>query len=103
MTPSKKNSGKGILPKLKTFLEALGDRYHRALHVIDEALASDNLKDKIWAVDLILKRTPPLDTDGKAKTDAKQSKEALSSESLNQMNTTELMDRIRTYLKEPGP
>lgn len=91
----------GLLPKLKGLFEALGDRYQRVLQVIDEALASDNLKDRIWAVDWILKRTPdpaPPEPSKSARQKARQ--ETLSPESLAKMNDAELLARIRTYLDQ---
>ncbi|MCE3236709.1 MAG: hypothetical protein K0Q50_2900 [Vampirovibrio sp.] len=97
MTPRKLPGKKGLLPKLKSFLDALGDRYQRALQVIDEALASDNLKDKIWAVDLILKRTPAPETEPKSSTSAKPT-EPVDTEALAQLSEAELLKRIRDYL-----
>jgi hypothetical protein len=49
-------SGDALIPRLKQFLIELGKRYQVALNVIDEALHSENFKEKIWAVELILKR-----------------------------------------------
>lgn len=83
-------------------MDALGDRYHRALLVIDEALASDNLKDKIWAVDLILKRTPNIETDGQSKA-RKEKEKHLSSASIAQLSETELIERIKGYVKDWEP
>lgn len=98
MPPRKTPAKKGLLPKLKSFLDALGDRYQKALQVIDEALASDNLKDKIWAVDLILKRTPASEAADKKESSA-QSK-ALDAKTLDTLSETELMSRIRILLDE---
>jgi hypothetical protein len=92
---------KGFLPKLKAFMEGLGDRYHRALLVIDEALASDNLKDKIWAVDLILKRTPSVETDSQPK--QRKGHDILSTEAISQLSDTELVEQIRGYVKDWEP
>lgn len=110
MTPRKpvKESGPslsakrgGLLPQLKTFMEALTDRYQRVLQVIDEALASDSLKDKIWAVDLILKRTPA--EPSPVKPDAAQNpvEKAGASETLASLSDAELLARIRSHLREP--
>ncbi len=52
-------TGKRILPSVQKFMKSLQDRYHKVLGVLDEALDSENLKDKIWAVELILKRLKP--------------------------------------------
>jgi hypothetical protein len=92
---------KGLLPKLKSFLDGLGDRYHRALMVIDEALASDNLKDKIWAVDLILKRSPTPEVETQPKSPKKG--KPLSKEELAQLSDVELLQRMRSYLKDWEP
>lgn len=104
MPPRKSPGKKGLLPKLKSFLDALGDRYQWALTVIDEALASDNLKDKIWAVDLILKRAPaPPDTNANhADTAATRTQEA-DPQALAQLSEAELLKRIRAYLHEDAP
>ena len=100
MTPRKPTTKKGLLPKLKSFMNALGDRYQRALQVIDEALASENLKDKIWAVDLILKRTPAPDTDAKLKTSSEhpEAPAPLTQEELAELSEAELLKRIREAL-----
>lgn len=100
MTPRKPTTKKGLLPKLKSFMNALGDRYQRALQVIDEALASENLKDKIWAVDLILKRTPAPDTEAKLKTSSEQPEAPapLTPEELAELSEAELLKRIREAL-----
>ncbi len=104
MTPRKAATPKGLLPKIKSFIEALGDRYHRALQVIDEALASDNLKDKIWAVDWILKRLPTstgMELDPKGPTpQEKKAKRALTLAQMRALQETELVNRIRGYLKD---
>lgn len=98
----KKSPHKGLLPKLKAFMEALGDRYQRALQVVDEALASDNLKDKIWAVDLILKRTPSASTEEIAAPKPLPN-ENPSPEALDGLSDTELLQRIRSHLKDWEP
>jgi hypothetical protein len=93
-TPAKK----GLLPKLKGFLEGLGDRYQRVLQVIDEALASESLKDKIWAVDLILKRTPPPESlSGSLKSNRAASEKPELPE-LEQLSDAELLARLRQHL-----
>ncbi|HEY9686700.1 MAG TPA: hypothetical protein V6C52_06980 [Coleofasciculaceae cyanobacterium] len=93
-TPAKK----GLLPKLKGFLEGLGDRYQRVLQVIDEALASENFKDKIWAADWILKRTPPPE----ALSDTQKANRAAAKNSdlpeLEQLSDAELLARLRQHL-----
>ena len=59
MSPEKKPGGKTVMGGMKRFMQALADRYHKILEVIDEALASESLKDRIWAVELLLKRAKP--------------------------------------------
>lgn len=87
----------GLLPKLKGFMESLSDRYHRVLQVIDEALASESLKDKIWAVDLILKKTP------NPETVRKSTEKKLDPTTLAQMDDAELLRQIRGHLKDWEP
>lgn len=41
---------------LMQFVAGLQSRLHRILGVIDDALDSENLKDRVWAVDQLLKR-----------------------------------------------
>lgn len=100
MSPRKSTSKTdGLLPKLKHFLEALGDRYQRVLSVIDEALSSDSLKDKIWAVDLILKRTPAAPPAAEAaKPDLADDADALPDP--EKMSDAELLSQLRKYLKD---
>lgn len=100
MTPRKPTAKKGLLPKLKSFLDALGDRYQRALQVIDEALDSESLKDKIWAVDLILKRTPVPEPKTKAEASKTDSPQPMTREELDQLSEAELLKRIRDALGE---
>ncbi len=101
-----KTTKPGILPKLKGFLNALGDRYQKALQVIDEALASDNFKDQIWAVDWILKRMPSPDESANKK-DGKRKKAETgileTKEQLARLNETELLKRIRDHLGDSAP
>ena len=103
-TSRKAATPKGLLPKIKNFIDALGDRYHWALKVIDEALASDNLKDKIWAVDFIFKRLPtPTGTELEPKAppaEEKKAKRALTLAQMQALQETELVNRIRGYLKD---
>lgn len=101
LKPQKQPAKRGLIPKLKGFLESLGDRYQRALQVIDEALASDSLKDKIWAVDLILKKTPAPETIQTKKQNATE--KPLELPDFEQLSDTELLNRIRQYLKDWEP
>lgn len=100
MSGKKPTARAGFLPKLKGFLEGLGDRYQRVLQVIDEALASDNLKDKIWAVDLILKRTPSVEP-GK-EVNGKQPAASKPAD-LEKLSEAELLARLRALLDDTPP
>ncbi len=103
MKPKKLPPQTGLLPKLKNLLDALSDRYQRVLSVIDEALDSESMKDKIWAVDLILKRTP---TDTPAPTPngkGKKSDAPLNPADLEQLSEQELLNRVRTYIQDWEP
>jgi len=79
-------------PPLYRLIEALKTRYHRVIEVIDDALNSDNLRDRIWAVDQLIKKlaldtpkktvSPPLDKAG-----------------LKALSDDELMTRIQVLLQ----
>lgn len=102
--PTSKPKKKGLLPKLKLFWDALSDRCQFALQVIDEALASDNLKEKIWAVDWIFKRLPApsaaeLEPNGPTP-EAKKAEKALKISQLQTLDEAALLARIRDYLKD---
>jgi hypothetical protein len=96
----KQPAKRGLLPKLKSFLDALSDRYQQALQVIDEALASESLKDKIWAVDLILKRTPAPEN---SQTSAKAAEKPMTAADLSQLGDADLLNKIRSHLKDWEP
>jgi hypothetical protein len=100
MSPQKTPGKRGLLPKLKGFMDALGERYHRVIQVIDEALASESLKDKIWAVDLILKRTPGPEALPTSKPEAEAETTPADLASLSE---TELLAEIRKHLKDWEP
>lgn len=106
MKPKKMPPVSGILPKLKQLLDALADRYQRVLGVIDEALDSESMKDKIWAVDLILKRTPTAETTTETSASGKKTKKEASSldpAELEQLSEQELLNRVRGYIKDWEP
>lgn len=102
MKPKKMPPASGLLPKLKLLLDALADRYNRVLGVIDEALDSESMKDKIWAVDLILKRTPTEET-GTSEKKTKKSASTLDPTELEQLSEQELLNRVRGYIKDWEP
>lgn len=103
MKPKNIPSTSGILPKLKMLLDALTDRYHRVLGVIDEALASESMKDKIWAVDLILKRTPTEESATATPRQSKKEAALLEPAELEQLSEQELLNRVRGYIKDWEP
>lgn len=120
---SRKSSGpsKGLLSRLRAFVDALGDRYQRALQVVDEALASENLKEKMWAVNLILKQAPPPERETSSPEKRRPEKRRPGKGAPDQDNPDsseedddddtdpekleegELIRRIRRYLREPEP
>lgn len=90
----------GLFPK---FLSALKERYHHVLQVIDDALASDNLKDRIWAVEQILKRTKPEVQPEATSASAKELKKSikkiqLDSKTISAMTDQELLAAIQKVL-----
>lgn len=98
MTPPKPSAKTTLINKFRAFMDALSDRYQQVLKVIDEALASESLKDRSWAVDIILKRAlPPEGTAEKAK--SKKPKAPTLAE-LSRMSDEELMQRIQQALPE---
>jgi hypothetical protein len=104
MKPKKMPPTGGLLPKLKNLLDALAERYNRVLGVIDEALDSESMKDKIWAVDLILKRTPPCeDATPPSTPKGKKGSASLEPADLEQLSEQELLNRVRAYIKDWEP
>ena len=95
----KKSSGKSMLTSLKKMAGAFNRRYREVIRVIDEALASENLRERIWAVDQILKRTKPEVWESaelsKARTQAAKLAKTLDPALLSD---TELLSRIEAYL-----
>jgi len=112
MTPSpRKTIRPGLLLPMQALLEALGARYQRAMKVIDEALDSENFKEKVWAVDWILKRgKTAIDEElalNAALTASSENRDADSTatpaEDLSKLSDGELLTRIRGYLKDWEP
>ncbi len=98
MTPRKT----GLMAKLKRFMEALSDRYHRVLQIIDEALASEDFKEKKWAVDLILKGAETPDKPSRVKSQARPALPATESEpDPALLSEEELIRHIRARLEAP--
>ncbi len=93
-----------IVPRLKSFVNALAERYQQALNVIDEALHSDVMKDKIWAVDLIIKRTTTEESaTASEKKRVKKSAALPDIAALDQLSEQELLDGIRTHIQDWEP
>ena len=77
--------------------DALQQRWKSIVHVIDEALQSESLKDRIWAVEQLLKRLKP-DTDATPVASAQAYPPPLSPKQLQALNDDELMAAIEGYL-----
>jgi hypothetical protein len=93
-------SPKGVRKQLGVvagkLFDALSQRYQRALGVIDEALDSDSLKDKIWAVDQIFKRTLPEKSSGASSVELPHTTPPAKDPAT--MSETELMAEIQGLL-----
>jgi hypothetical protein len=107
MAPRKVSIPKGLIPKVKSFWERLSDK---VLHVIEEALASENFKEKTWAVDWFFKHLPAAEpkaaTPAGKKGGSAQSEGGTEVESilaLEAMSEEELLGRIRDHLKDWEP
>lgn len=104
MAPRKVSIPKGLLPKVKSFWERLSDK---VLHVIEEALASENFKEKTWAVDSFFKHLlsiePKSGTSSGKRGENAASPGAESIASLEAMSEEELLGRIRDHLKDWEP
>ncbi|MGE0201393.1 MAG: hypothetical protein AB7P76_10545 [Candidatus Melainabacteria bacterium] len=89
-------------------MAAMKDRTHRVLQVIDEALDSENLKDRIWAVEQILKRIkpgeieppPPPSGEAPGETDTAGAPGALP-ENWRDWDTDTLLTTLQEYLQSP--
>lgn len=102
MKPNKAPSKTSMMTRFKRFMDALSERYQTVLQIIDEALASDNLRDKSWAVDVILKRcaAPAESAAAKNKNRSTAPTSSLSRQSLSQLSQEELLQQIRQYLPD---
>ncbi len=78
-------------------MEAFQKRVHQIVEVIDEALGSDELKHRIWAVELLLKRFAP--EKAPASKPARSPKQPPLPD-LSSLSDEELMARIRRLLHE---
>lgn len=86
-----------IASTFKQAVTALKKRYTDVVRVIDDALASENLKDRIWAVEQILRRVKP-EEDAPARTRTK--KQLVTEPDPSTLSDEELMARIEAYLHD---
>jgi hypothetical protein len=77
--------------------DALQQRWKSIVHVIDEALQSESLKDRIWAVEQLLKRLKP-DTDAAPTQTHANAPVPLSPKQLQSLSDDDLMAAIEGYL-----
>lgn len=77
--------------------DALQQRWKSIVHVIDEALQSESLKDRIWAVEQLLKRLKP-DTEATPTPSNLNAPPLLSAKQLQSLSDDELMATIEGYL-----
>lgn len=102
--PKKNSVDSGMIPKMRQFLIDLAKRYQSVLRIIDEALQSENFKDKTWAVELILKRLPfgqsgsDADKELKKKGSSVQRLPVASSQDIASMSDEALLQEIQSYL-----
>ena len=91
-------NSKTLFPK---FINALKERYQQVLKVIDDALESESLKDRIWAVEQILKRTKPENTEENNQTKISQAGKTnicMSQKQLEKMSEKELAKILQDFL-----
>ena len=77
--------------------DALQQRWKSIVHVIDEALQSESLKDRIWAVEQLLKRLKP-DSDSSPTPTANAYPPPLTPKQLKSLSDEDLMATIEGYL-----
>lgn len=83
---------------LARLMEAFQKRVHQIIEVIDEALGSEELKHRIWAVELLLKRFSP---EKNATANSTRSSKQPTLPNLSKLSDNELMSRIRHLLENP--
>lgn len=101
MTPRKS----GLVTHIKRFMEAMGERYQRALQVIDEALHSEDFKERKWVVDLLLKWVPDLPATpqgSKPEPGKPAARDPLADIDTSLMSDQELLRTIRAALDGDG-
>ncbi len=77
---------------LKKLMEAFYKRFHRIIEVIDDALNSEQLRDRIWAVEQMLKRVKP-ESHSETGTKKRPTPKALS-----QFSDDELLKEIQSLI-----
>jgi hypothetical protein len=99
MSPHKISFQKDIF---KRFCSALESQYQRILQVIDDALNSDNFKERSWAVELWIKRLAMPDAEPTDATTARRKKKNKlpSPQELEALSDAELLTRIQDHLKD---
>ena len=100
-----KTATRKVLSPFKKMAKAFSERYQDVMRVIDEALTSENLRERIWAVDQILKRANPDKADAEPKTRVQKQMEQQpdsavdkASGNLSVLSDEELLLRIEAYL-----
>lgn len=100
---------RAILSPLQKLVKAFKDRYESVLRVIDDALASENLRDRIWAAELLMKRAEKA-AESSPKTRVQKQMEMLpedadengaenaTPENISGLSDDELLSRIEAYL-----
>ena len=84
---------------LTKLMQAFMSRLEHIVEVIDDALSSENLRDRIWAVEQMLKR---LKIDDKLLEPKTSDDDENALNQLGQLSPTQLMRRIDDLLKGSG-
>lgn len=85
---------------LHSLFKGLQQRASHIIQVVDDALSSDNLKDRIWAVELLMKRLRPADDDNAKREKAEKKRKLPSSKKINAMTDEELHAAINQLLED---
>ncbi len=84
---------------LRKLMEAFHKRFHRIIEVIDDALNSEQLKDRIWAVEQMLKRVK-LDAIPESFKNKKNPKN--KDKKITELSDDELLKEIKKIIKSDG-
>ncbi len=79
---------------LQKLMEAFHKRLHRIIEVIDDALNSEQLRDRIWAVEQMLKRVKPEASSGNPPVNKATKKD------LEKLSDDELLEAIRNLTQD---